>query len=296
MITYIQAVILGLFQGVTELFPVSSLGHSILISYLLRWHNVVDGSSQKGSNFLLFLVFVHVATAIALFIYYRKTWYRIIGALLKSLTTRSTEDKDAKLGWLLIFATIPAAIVGFIFESLLQKQFAKPLTAIVFIFLNGLMLLYGDYYINNKTKNRLYKQHGSKESHISDAINFKRAAVIGVTQIGALFAGISRSGITMIGGVISGLKRDEAAEFSFLLATPVILGAGLYKLPDAISSKTAGMHGQMLVGALCAGIAAYFSVRFLDQYFKKSSYRPFGIYCIALALIMLAIGFSRGLV
>jgi undecaprenyl-diphosphatase len=296
MITYFQAIILGLFQGVTELFPVSSLGHSILISYLFRWQNVLDGSTQKGSSFLLFLVVVHLATATALFIYYRKTWYRIIKAWIESLSTRSLDDKDAKLGWLLIFATIPAGLVGLAFESLLQKQFAKPLSAIVFIFLNGAMLLYGDYYINHKGKNRVYKQHGSREAHISDSLTLKRAAIIGVSQIGALFAGVSRSGITMIGGVFSGLKRDEAAEFSFLLATPIILGAGLYKLPDVISSKSAGMHGPMLVGALSAGIAAYISVRFLDNYFKKSSYRPFGIYCMVLGLVMLIIGFSRGLV
>lgn len=297
MITYLQAIILGLFQGITELFPVSSLGHSVLIAYLFKWQNILDGSKTKGSSFLLFLVVVHVATALTLFFYYRKTWYKIISAFFSSIKNRSLNSKDAKLSWLLIFATIPAALTGLIFQTLLQDQFAKPLSAIIFITINGLILLSGDYYIKNKAKNTHYKlARHSTSSHISDSLSLKRAAIIGTSQVAALFAGISRSGITMIGGVFSGLSRDEAAEFSFLLATPVILGAGLYKLPEVIGHKSSGMHGQMLVGAICAAIAAYLAVRFLESYFKKSTYRPFAIYCILVGLLMLIVGFSRGLI
>jgi undecaprenyl-diphosphatase len=294
MITYLQAIILGLFQGVTELFPVSSLGHSVLISYLFNWNNALNGTVDKGSSFLLFLVVIHVATALALLFYYRSTWYRIIKAWLISIRDRSLEHKDAKLAWLLIVATIPAAIIGLIFQSFLQGQFARPLSAIIFIILNGVMLLYGDYYIKNKGKYSSSRRNRSNEQQISSNLTLKRSALIGVSQIGALFAGISRSGITMIGGVVSGLGRDEAAEFSFLLATPVILGAGLYKLPSVLSNKTAGMHGQMLVGAIFAAVGAYYSVRFLDHYFKKSSYRPFGIYCIVIGIGFLLLGIARG--
>jgi undecaprenyl-diphosphatase len=294
MITYLQAIILGLFQGVTELFPVSSLGHSVLIAYLFNWHNVLNGTVNKSSSFLLFLVVIHVATALALLFYYRRTWYRIIKAWLGSLASRSIESKDAKLAWLLIFATIPAALTGLIFQTILQKQFAKPLSAIIFIIINGMILLAGDIYINRYSGSKYSLKRSNNDKNIGDNLTFKRAAIIGVSQIAALIAGISRSGITMIGGVFSGLDRDQAAEFSFLLATPVILGAGLYKLPTVLSSKSAGMHGEMLVGAVCAAIAAYFSVRFLDRYFKKSSFRPFGIYCMSVGVIMLIIGLARG--
>ncbi len=294
MISYLQAIIIGLFQGITELFPVSSLGHSVLISYLFRWNSVLHGTIDKTSSFLLFLVVVHVATALALFFYYRKKWYRIIGAWLKSIKDRSMEGKDAKLAWFIIVATIPAALTGLILQSLLQSQFAKPLSAAIFITLNGIMLLYGDRVINKRV-NYKHETRGNGKNGISDNLDLKKSVLIGFSQIGALFAGISRSGITMIGGVLSGLNREDAAEFSFLLATPVILGAGLYKLPTVISTKSAGIHGQMLVGAICAGIAAYLSVRFLDKYFKKSSYKPFGFYCIAVGLAFILLYIVRGM-
>jgi undecaprenyl-diphosphatase len=294
MITYLQAVILGLFQGVTELFPVSSLGHSVLISYLFNWQNVLKGTIDKTSSFLLYVVVIHVATALALLFYYRSTWWRLIKAWLISIKNRKIDSKDAKLGWLLIVATIPAGLIGIVFQTILQKQFAKPLSAVVFILINGILLLYGDHYIKSRSHYKERQSSHHRESQISDNLTLSRAAVIGVSQIAALLAGISRSGITMIGGVFSGLNRDEAAEFSFLLATPVILGAGLYKLPDVLSHKSAGIHGQMLVGAICAAIGAYYSVKYLDRYFKKSSFRPFGIYCIFIGVLVLSVGLVRG--
>jgi undecaprenyl-diphosphatase len=293
MITYLQALILGLFQGVTELFPVSSLGHSVLIAYLFRWDNILNGTINKASSFLLFLVVIHVATALALLFYYRRTWWRIIKAWFKSIASRSLEDGDAKLAWLLVVATIPAGLIALALQSKLQDQFAKPLSAIVFITLNGILLLIGDQYIRSRDI-KPTASRTKREEEISVNVSFKQSVVIGVAQVGALFAGISRTGITMVGGVFSGLSRDQAAEFSFLLATPIILAAGLYKLPSALSHKSAGMHGQMLVGAAAAAIAAYFAVRFLDRYFKKSSFRPFGIYCITVGILMLLVGLGRG--
>jgi undecaprenyl-diphosphatase len=293
MITYLQALILGLFQGVTELFPVSSLGHSVLIAYLLNWNNILNGTVNKASNFLLFLVVIHVATALALLFYYRKTWWRLIKAWFKSIAQRNLDDREAKLAWLLIAATVPAGLIALVLQSKLQDQFAKPLSAIIFITINGLMLIIGDQYIRSKSQ-KAKVNVAAREGSISHELSFKQAIVIGIAQVGSLLAGISRTGVTMIGGVFSGLNRDEAAEFSFLLATPIILAAGLYKLPSALSHKSSGMHGQMLLGAVCAAVAAYFAVRFLDRYFKRSSFRPFGIYCVCVGILMLLVGLGRG--
>lgn len=294
MLTILQALILGLLQGVTELFPISSLGHSVLIAYVLKWDNVLNGTTNKASSFLLFLVIVHLATALALFFYFRKTWYRIIKAWILSLLKKEHDKKDAKLAWLLLLATIPAGLVALIFQSKLQEQFAKPIGAIFFITLNGLLLLYGDRYIRKKKSNKDKPRDLSREDIITDKLTVKRSILIGFSQVFALFAGISRSGITMLGGVFSGLGRDEAAEFSFLLATPIIFAAGLYKLPSALGNKASGMHTQMIIGAVAAAVAAYLSVRFLDKYFKKNSYWPFGVYCIAVGVIVMLIGISRG--
>ncbi len=293
MITYLQALILGLFQGVTELFPVSSLGHSVLIAYLFNWTNILNGTVNKASNFLLFLVVIHVATALALLFFYRKTWWKLIKAWFKSIATRSMEQREAKLAWLLIAATIPAGLIALAFQTKLQDQFAKPLSAVIFIMINGIILLIGDQYIRNRKANTEVKDM-EREQAISHTLSFKQAITIGIAQVGALIAGISRTGITMVGGVFSGLSRDEAAEFSFLLATPIILAAGLYKLPTALSHKSAGMHGQMLLGAVCAAVAAYFAVKFLDRYFKKSTLRPFGIYCIVVGILIFLVGLGRG--
>lgn len=293
MITYIQALILGIFQGITELFPVSSLGHSVLIAYLFNWTNILNGTVSKASNFLLFLVVIHVATALALLVYYRRTWWRLIKAWFMSIFKRRIDSREAKLAWLLIAATVPAGLIALAFQTKLQDQFAKPLSAMIFIIINGIMLLIGDQYIRKKHR-KTEKTKLPREDSISHTLTFSQSITIGVAQVFSLIAGISRTGVTMVGGVFSGLNRDEAAEFSFLLATPIILAAGIYKLPSVISHKSAGMHGQMILGGICAAVAAYLAVSFLDKYFKRSSFRPFGIYCILIGILMLLVALGRG--
>lgn len=295
MITYFQAIILGLLQGITELFPISSLGHSVIVSWLFNWHGILASQSNGESFFLPFLVALHVATGTALLIFYRETWFRIFRGFFGSLQTRKLESADARLAWLLLAATVPAGVIGLTFEHMLRTQFAKPLSAIIFLFINGCILLIGDRY---------QKQHinGSREStsqtetekHVSQTLTLKRALIIGVAQVAALFAGISRSGITMISGLYSGLNHEDAARFSFLLATPIIFGAGLIKLPDLFSKLDTGLRGQILVGAAVTGVAAYLTVRYLDKYFQNKTLRPFGIYCIVASLAMLGLGLVRG--
>lgn len=292
MITYFQAIVLGLLQGFTELFPISSLGHSVVIPWVLGWDSILKSQSAGESFFLSFLVALHVATATALFIFYRHTWWRIIKGFFSSVGKRRIDSPDAKLAWLLLTATIPAGLIGLIFEHSLRTQFAKPLSAIIFLFINGCILLAGDHYLKRKGGDSYSLEATTR--NIGAKLTFGRAGIIGVAQIGALFAGISRSGITMVGGLFSGLNHEDAARFSFLLATPIIAGAGLYKLPDLFSKMDAGLRGQILIGAIAAGIAAYLSVRFLDRYFRDKTLRPFGLYCIGFSLVLLALGLVRG--
>jgi len=304
MLTYFQAIILGIIQGVTELFPVSSLGHSVLIADLFGWNNISNQQVADSSTFLNFLVMMHVATAIALIIFYRDQWARIVRGFIRSVRAKQLEadDSDAKLAWLLIIASIPAGLIGLIFEHKLRAEFATAFFAIVFIIINGLMLIKGDRLVAVAELNRPRKRRSATESDraagktarvVSDHLTFERAALIGVAQIGALFAGISRSGITILAGLRSGLDHQDAARFSFLLATPIILAAGAYKLPSVLGHLHS-TGGPILVGSLLAGSGAYISVRYLDKYFRSKSLRPFGWYCIGFGIFMLLVSIIRG--
>ena len=264
-----------------------------MLPWLLNWHIILADQSKGESFFLSFLVVLHVATATALLIFYRATWWRIIKGFWGSLGTRRLDSPDARLAWLLITATIPAGIIGLTFEHALRVQFAKPLSAIIFLFINGCILLIGDRYIKQTSQKR-HSQKFATSRNVSDSLTLRRAAIIGVAQIGALFAGISRSGITMVSGLYSGLNHEDAARFSFLLATPIIFGAGLVKLPDFFSNLDAGVRGQILAGGLVTGLAAYVTVRYLDKYFHDKTLRPFGIYCVCASLALLMLGLFRG--
>src|SRR4051812_1516151 len=225
-LTYLQAIVIGLLQGVTELFPVSSLGHSILLPAVIggSWDHMVSESAQssEGSSYFAFVVALHLATAIALIIFYRRTWLKIIQGFFRTISKRKAEDSAERMAWLLIFATIPVGIVGLVFEHSLRTLFAKPLAAAIFLTINGLVL-YGAERLRRQTKN--------KPRIKLSKLSYREGTTIGAFQIFALLAGISRSGVTMVGGLLKGLSHEDAANFSFLLATPVILAAGLLKLP-----------------------------------------------------------------
>ena len=284
MITYLQAIVIGLLQGVTELFPISSLGHSVLVPSVLGWHTLAKAQSADESFYLAFLVALHVATAIALLVYFRADWIRIIGAFLRSLRGRRIETPDERLAWLLVVATIPAGITGLVLEHTLRTVFAKPVAAAVFLTLNGLVLLAGERYRRRDAVRALATQHPQttfpEPGRRLDTLDFKEAGVVGVAQVAALFAGISRSGITMVAGLGRGLDHEDAARFSFLLATPIILAAGIYKLPDLLGPLGDGVRAQAAVGSVFAAVAAYISVRFLVRFFETRTLMPFAIYCL----------------
>ncbi|HEY1330958.1 MAG TPA: undecaprenyl-diphosphate phosphatase [Actinomycetota bacterium] len=284
MLTYFQAIVMGAIQGFTELFPVSSLGHAVIIPSLIPgWHNLAAAQAEPESFFLAFLVLLHVGTAVALLIFFWREWVRIVGGFITSIRYRRIETPDERLAWLLIVATIPAGLVGVIAEHELRIVFAKPLAASLLLMVNGLILLAGERFRKRAAVREMAVQHGTipgTQDRRLDTLGFKEAGVIGLAQVLALFAGISRSGITMVAGLVRGLSHEDAARFSFLLATPIILAAGVYKLPDLTGSLGNGIRSQAVVGGIAAGIAAYLSVKFLVRWFETRTLTPFAIYCL----------------
>jgi undecaprenyl-diphosphatase len=256
----------------------------VLIPSVVGWHDLAKAQSADESFYLAFLVALHVATAIALLVYFRAEWVRIIGGFLRTLRTRRIETSDERLAWLLAVATVPAGITGLALEHTLRTVFAKPLAAAIFLTINGLILLAGERYRRRDAVRALATAHPQSENpepgRRLDTLDFKESVVVGVAQVAALFAGISRSGITMAAGLLRGLDHEDAAKFSFLLATPVILAAGVLKLPSLTGPAAAHIHGQILAGFVVAGIAAYISVRFLTRYFTTRTLTPFALYCL----------------
>ncbi len=288
--SYFQAIVIGLLQGVTELFPISSLGHSVLVPAWLGWDHLVSAQSASESFYLAFVVALHVATALALLVYFRADWIRIIRAFVHTLRSRKLETPDERMAWLLIVASIPAGITGLALEHALRTLFAKPLAAAIFLTANGVILLAGERVRRRSAVGKLVAEHettrsDSEEGRRLETLEFKEAGAIGVAQIGALFAGISRSGITMVAGLVRGLDHEDAARFSFLLATPIIFAAGVYKIPDLAGHLGDGIRGQALVGSLFAALAAYASIRFLMRFFETRTLTPFAIYCLVAGAI-----------
>jgi undecaprenyl-diphosphatase len=290
-LSYFHAIVMGLLQGVTELFPVSSLGHSVILPALLGWHDLAAAQSAQESYYLAFIVGLHVGTAIGLLVYYRRDWLRIIRAFVVTVRTRRAQSPDERFAWLLIFATIPVGIVGLTFEHRLRVLFSKPLAASIFLFINGLILLGGEVVRRRTLEHRgrlraVAHVHAAVGDDVApgfrrlDTLSYARGTAIGTSQILALFAGISRSGVTMVSGLLEGLDHEDAARFSFMLATPVILLAGLLKLPDLTGPLGDGVRTQTIVASIASGFAAWASVAFLVRWFRSRTLWPFGIYCL----------------
>jgi undecaprenyl-diphosphatase len=330
-LTYLEAAVVGLVQGVSELFPVSSLGHNVLIPALVggswaRDLNVADANSP----YLAFIVGMHVATAIALLIYFWRDWIRIIGGFFSSIRHREVQTRDQRMAWMIILATIPVGLVGVVADKPFREIFGKPIVAGVFLIINGVILYCGERFrpassiradqeIAAQRQQALMPapagvrrqpvpagpgmarqarhasgQQAVRQEELVQAIQaderlsrmgYLRALIIGTSQIAALLAGISRDGITMVTGMSRGLSREDAARFAFLLATPVILAAGVLELPKLTGPEGHGIHGQILLGSILSGVGAYVSVRFLMRYFQTRTLTPFAIYCFAFGLL-----------
>jgi undecaprenyl-diphosphatase len=330
--TYAEAGLVGLIQGVTELFPVSSLGHNVLIPALVGgcWAQHLNVAAPE-SPYLAFIVGLHVATAIALLIYFWSDWVRIIGGFFTSIGHMIRPEPgvdrfemrsvNEKLAWMIIVATIPVGLVGVAFEHEFRVFFGKPIRAAIFLAVNGLILLAGERF-RTKASQQADREIAQERERQQETVaagaprrtgsarhaaghqairsaeleqgiaadqrltrqSYVEAIVIGSSQILALLAGISRDGVCMVTGMFRGLSREDAARFAFLLATPVILAAGVLKVPDLMGSLGNGIRGQVLFGSLLSGIGAYVSVRFLMRYFQTRTLTPFGIYCLIVGL------------
>jgi undecaprenyl-diphosphatase len=276
-ISYLQAIILGLLQGVTELFPISSLGHSVILPKLFGWD-----IHQNDDYFITFLVATHLATAIVLFVFFWRDWMRILKGLGRSLRDRgiAEDDADAKLGWLLVVGTIPAGLLGLLLEHKLRSVFASPQSAAFFLILNGLLLFGAE-----ALRRRAPQTDEDDDTRIAREMSFPQSFLVGAAQAIALIPGFSRSGATMGGGLLVGLSHKDAARFAFLLATPIIGAAAILKLPELAGAQGDGIRGQALVASLAAGVAAWFSVRFLMKYFETRTLIPFAVWSVGFGLV-----------
>jgi undecaprenyl-diphosphatase len=281
-----QALFMGLLQGASELFPVSSLGHAVLVPSLLHW-----SFKQSDPSFVPFLVLLHLGTATALLVIYREQWVAIIRGFFTAAFRGQMRNDNERLAMLLLVGTIPAAVLGVFLETRIKSLFASPYEAAGFLVANGVLML-GFEALRRRAERRVAAQAQSRvdqEQHFAQAerISFRAAAIVGACQALAFLPGISRSGVTIGGGLIAGLRHEEAARFSFLLATPVILGAGVVEVPQLFSGGVA--VGEYVAAAVLSGIAAYASARFLLRYFRSGRLDPYGWYCIAAGLISLAL-------
>jgi undecaprenyl-diphosphatase len=278
-ISYFQAVILGLVQGVAEPFPISSLGHGVVLPRLAGWH-----IHQNDKFFLTFLVATHLATALVLLALFMKDWVRIAKGLWRSLALREIrdDDVDARLGWLLVAGTIPVGVIGLLLEKPLRSLFASPQTAAAFLIVNGTALLVFERWRRRPPRPGDYL--GDADVRIAK-LSWRQAIAVGTSQVAALIPGISRSGFSMGGGLLVGLSNEDAARYGFLLATPVIFAAAALKLPELLGPEGNGVRGPALVAGLCAAVTTFFAVKFLLRYFQTNRLTPFGLYCIGLGVI-----------
>jgi undecaprenyl-diphosphatase len=342
-LTFAEATVVGFLQGVTELFPISSLGHAVLIPALVGGSWATDLKVSNSNNtYLTFIVGLHVATAIAMIIYFWRDWVRLIRGFFTSLRDRSASTTEQRLIWMIIIGTIPVGIIGVLAQKEVQAIFSKAVLAGYFLMANGVILLASERWRSRASKEadqqvaedrrlgqhqqgqgqqgqgqqgqrqnasqreyatvppgqRVAGRHASghaadRQQELSAALSadvrlsrvgYLQALIIGSAQIFALLAGISRDGIVMVGGMFRGLSREDAARFSFLLSTPVILAAGVLKLPELMGPDGNGIRGQVLAGSILSGIGAYLALRFLVRYFQTRTLTPFAIYCLLFGL------------
>ena len=289
-ITTFQAMVLGVLQGVSELFPISSLGHTVLFPSLFGWANVVAWQSQPESPWLAFIVALHVGSAVGLLAYFWRDWVAIVRAFFATIPKRRAETPTERFAWLIIAATIPTGILGLAFEHAARVGTATPEIAAIFLVVNGLILLAAERLRRRSEVRELARRRGMKADggRRLDTLAYREAGLIGVVQSGGLIAGISRDGVVMAAGLARGLDNSDAARYAFFLATPIILAAGLYKIPtDLLGPNGNGIRGAALIAAACAAVAAVFTVHFLTRYFRRGNLIPFGIYCILFGAAMI---------
>jgi undecaprenyl-diphosphatase len=316
-INFLQAVVIGLLQGVTELFPISSLGHTVLVPSWIggSWATLVRQESSKESPYLAFVVGLHLATAVVLLGFYFREWVRLVRGFLTSLLRRRAVSDQERLSWFIVIATIPVGALGIIFEHQFRTLFAKPVAAAIFLMVNGLILAVGELFrrrrasgptqkgvhvpevsptsqsdpsgspLGRSWRNERIVPMDAEGEHALAGVGYLSAAVIGASQALALLSGISREGVAMVGGLFRGLDNENALRFSFLLSTPVIFAAGLLKIPDLLGSLGDGIRAQVVVGSLAAADSSLFAIIFLSRYFRTRTLIPFAAYSLAFGFV-----------
>ena len=289
LITTFQAVVLGALQGVSELFPISSLGHTVIFPNLFGWSNIVKWQSETESPWLAFIVMLHVGSAIGLLIYFWRDWVEITTAFFRTLGKRRIETRTEKLAWLIIAASIPTGILGILLEHPARVATAKPEIASIFLVVNGFILLAAERLRRRsevRVRARTEGRSGQDVNREIESLSYREGVGVGFIQSSALIAGISRDGVVMSGGLQRGLDNAGAAKLSFLLATPIILAAGIFKVGDLLGPNGDGIRGEAVVAAVVAAIFAVLTVHFLTRWFKTRNLVPFGIYCVVFGLAM----------
>lgn len=281
--TFPQTLVMALLQGVTELFPVSSLGHAVLLPAVLHW-----AFDQRSPTFLPFLVLLHLGTAVALVVLYRKDWVRLATGFVRASLRGRIETSDERMAMLLVVGTVPGGAIGLVAQQPLRQLFASPRAAAAFLFLNGLVLLGAELLRRRDERARIGDESREMQEERyakAEQLPFRAALLVGACQAFALLPGISRAGITIAGGLLAGLRHQEAARFSFLLATPIIAAAGVLEVPGLFTPGVPLL--QYAAGAVVAGLGAYVSARFLIRYFRVGRLDPYGYYCLAAGLLAL---------
>lgn len=280
-LSYWQSIITGFLQGVTELFPISSLGHAVLVPAWIggSWESFI---TNPDSYYLTITIALHAASALALFIVFRRRWFEMGLSMFRSLRTRNFTHHHTRLLILILLATIPVALLGKIFEEPVQRMFGDPFPSAIFLTINGLILILAER-LSRRTS--LLETSEEVDIAITRHVSKSSALFIGFGQSLALFAGISRFGITMSAGLIRKVNHTVAAEFAFLLALPVITGATILKLPELFTDQTAHLAGPVIAGSVVSFVATYISVKFLVRWFKTNTLYPFAIYCLIVGII-----------
>ena len=284
-VTFIQAMLLAVLQGVSELFPVSSLGHTVLIPALLHWN-----INRQDPTFLAFVVVLHLGTALALILFYRREWAAIVRALVASIARgRIEENRDERIAWLLVVGTVPVGLLGVLFQEPIRSLFGSTRLVAIFLIANAFIMFLGEFLRKRQHEDRAkaYKQ--------LQQLSWLQSIYVGIAQALALFPGISRSGSSIVAGLLLDLDHEDAAKYSFLLATPVILAAAVLEIPKLWAPQAHIVAVQAIAGCIVAGIAAYASVAFLTRYFQHNDLRPFGWYCLAFGALCLVL-VTRGVI
>jgi undecaprenyl-diphosphatase len=279
-----QIIFLALLQGITELFPISSLGHTVILPGLFGWGDLV-----RNKSFLPLIVALHLGTSIALVIYFWRDWFQVVRSVAKSVKDGEVHTGTEEwVSFLIIIGCVPAGLLGVFLESPLKSLFASPLIAATFLVVNGSLLFLGERLRLRSESKDMKLSPKEREARLRplSSLTWKEALIVGLAQALALIPGISRSGASMVAGLGIGLNHEDAARFSFLLGTPIIGAAALLEVPQLIDQPNSVL---LLVGMgmVLSGVAAFLSTRFLLKYFETGRLTPFAYYCWGAGLLSL---------